>query len=165
MLEHFLRQCWSRKERQALMNGLFLQVRWALFINPILARENWNYLRGLNYWPSSDVNLPLFYCVLVRVSGLTFSERLRKLYQGIQKWWRDWFCAAVYLDCECLSSNPYPIKGESCVNCIGWLTLIGVSSLEKNSRDWIWESVTGLWVRRYKFFRRNSSNEVKEQSG
>lgn len=83
MLEHFLRKVWSRKERQALMNGLFLQVRWVLFINPTAAMENWNYLRGLNYWPTRDVNLPLSYCVLVRVFGLAFTEKLRRLYQGI----------------------------------------------------------------------------------
>lgn len=85
MLECFLRQSWSRKERQALMNGLFLQVRWALFINPSLARENWNYLRGMNYWPTRDRNLPLSYCVMVRVFGLAFTERLRGLYQRIQR--------------------------------------------------------------------------------
>jgi len=84
MLEYFLRQDWSRKERQALMNGLFLQVRWALFINPTLALENWSYLRGLNYWPTCDRNLPLSYCVLIRIFGLNFTESLRKSYQKLK---------------------------------------------------------------------------------
>ena len=83
MLEHFLLQDWSKRDKQALMNGLFLQVRWALFVNPTLAWENWNYLRDKNYWPKPDLYLPQSYCFLVRVFGLYFAERLRQLNQKL----------------------------------------------------------------------------------
>ena len=84
MLEHFLRHDRSSEERQALMNGLFLQVRWALFINPTLALENWSYLRRLDYWPSRDTCLPLSYCLMIRVFGLIFTERIRQSYQKLK---------------------------------------------------------------------------------
>jgi len=81
MLEVFLEQDWSEKEVQRLSNGLFLQIRWALFYNPALARENWQYLQNRGYTPSMDTNLPLVYCFLVNWIGLTATEKLRLWYQ------------------------------------------------------------------------------------
>ena len=85
MLEAFLEHDWSKDDKQALMNGLFLQIRWALYVNAELAKENWDYLRRLDFWPTRDLHLPYSYCMMVRCFGLNFSEGLRRRFQRIKK--------------------------------------------------------------------------------